>query len=174
MKFLFTKSKAPFSVLLRWGLQEPVSHFAIEFDNKIIFHSNFFGTQINWSRTFKRKCDVVYEIVYPLPLYEEEAMYQAVLDSYDGRPYDWKGFLYFLWRVVLFKLLGTPLPEKNAWQSDTSDLCIEILTHLPKGEWNSDQSWESLAITSPYQVYSKLKIVRDKHLKSSELPVLED
>jgi hypothetical protein len=160
MKLIWTKSTSPLSVLIRWALNEPVSHFAIVFDNKLVFHSNLLGLHVGWFNTFKKQCTVVYEKDYPMALEKEEAIYQEILDREDGKSYDYGAFAYFAWRALLKKLFRIPLPKENSWDSIDQDICTEsakYLQYVIPEEIPAD-----LAMLSPYQLALILAAQRPK------------
>lgn len=158
MKIIFTKSKLPLSWFVRWGLEEDVSHVAIVFDNKIVFHSNLYGLHIEWYNTFKKHNEVVYEIEYDLPLEQEEAMYQAVIDANDGKSYDYKAFMYFVWCGFKRKFFNTPLPATNKWDRENSLLCVEVLALLPRDILSDlNKLPKDLSMMSPKTAYNLLR-----------------
>jgi hypothetical protein len=142
-----------FSKAIKWALGEPCSHFAIEFDDNIVFHSNFFGTHVQFSKSFYKKATLERKIDISSSLLKEEDVYQR-LAGLEGEPYDWGGFLYFAWRALLFKILGKPLPGTNSWAVTGANLCIEV--YKPIGELLGFEI-NGLSITSPFQLYLTLK-----------------
>lgn len=157
MKLIWTKSRQPLSILIRWGLKEPVSHFAIVFDNKIVFHSNLLGAHIDWFNYFKTQCDVVFEKDFNLSLDVEENIYQSILDKNVGKKYDFKAFAYFIWRGILWRFLNIPFPEKNKWAKDGAFLCTGLAAELPVQEFPELNGIKDTEMTSPYQLYLKFK-----------------
>ena len=153
MRLLWVKGSAPLSKLIMWGLNEPVSHFAIEFDNKIIFHSDLTGVNIQWSKTFFKTREVIFEMDYSPGLEQEEEIYQSVLNTYDGSHYDYGGFLYFCWRASLKKIANCPLPDSNPWGSKRAFLCDEVVQLLPDDICPPAVKAMDLSIKSPYQVW---------------------
>lgn len=152
MKLIFTRSRAPLSVLIRWGLKEPVSHFAIVFDDKVVFHSNLLGTHINWFNSFKKSCEVVYTLDRNLSLEAEEQVYQSIIDKNIDKSYDFKAFAYFVWRVILWRLLGKPLPEKNTWAKNGQFLCTGLAAELPPEYFPELDGVQDTEMISPYQI----------------------
>jgi len=130
MKLLFTRSQLPLSKLIRWGLNEPVSHVAILLDEKLVFQSNLLGVSIEGIYRLQKACEIVYVVDIPMKFCAEEDLYQLLLQQYDGKPYDFKAFAYFAWRTVLYKLFKKPYPNKNIWQDPNSFLCDGLLTSL--------------------------------------------
>lgn len=151
MKIVFTKSNNIFSKLIRFFLNEPVSHMAIVFDEKIVFQSNLLGVSIAWYETFKKKNDVVYEFDFNTVLEKEEELYQNVITVNDEKDYDFAAFFYFSWRAILYKFFKIPIPRFNKFNNINQYLCIEILKFFKK-----DIDSNELAMLSPFQVYLKL------------------
>jgi len=153
MKLLWVKGHTPLSKLIMWGLEEPVSHFAILFDEKIIFHSNLMGVHIEWYNSFLKNHDIVKEMDLDLDLAREEEIYQAVIDQYDGKSYDYGAFLYFTYRGFLKKLFKIPLPQKNPWGSKDAFLCNEMVQAFPDCICPPAIKAMDLSMKSPYQVW---------------------
>lgn len=129
--FLWTRSGAIGSKIIRWGTDSESSHFAVGFDlvgdKGVIFHSHFQGLKIEWAKDYLHKVHVVKELttIAPLQLHAEESIYQAVTKNY-GSAYDWKGFAYFSWRVLLKKFFKRPIPKANKWGDKRAYLCTEV------------------------------------------------
>lgn len=153
MKLLWVKGTAPLSKLIMWGLTEPVSHFALLFDDKIIFHSDLTGLHIQWYQTFLKTHEVIYEIEYKPGLKKEEEIYQGVLNAYDGKGYDYGAFVYFAWRAALKKFLNKPLPDSNPWGHKDRYLCDEVVQLLPDEICPPSVKKMDLSMKSPYQVW---------------------
>ncbi len=160
MKVIFTKSSLPLSVVIRGILSEPVSHFGIVFDNGIIFHSNLLGTHIEWYGSFKKHCEIVYEIEYPMTLEQEEAVYQSILTTYDDHGYDYGALFYFGYRALLFRIFGIALPKKNEWAQSDKFLCTELVGTLPDYILPLSVKTEDLSLTSPYKLYLQLEAAK--------------
>lgn len=152
MKIIFTRNSLPFSKFLRWGLKEPVSHMAIVFDDKIVFHSNFKGVHIEWFETFKKSNEVVFEIIINMNLEDEERLYQRVITAYDGKSYDYTGLLYLLYHMILNKVFKKQLPTDNKWASNNNYFCIELLNLFEQITIGTN-----VEVSTPYQVYKLLK-----------------
>lgn len=157
MKLIFTKSSQPLSKLIRAGLNEPVSHFGIVFDNGIVFHSNLLGTHVEWYKTFTKHCDIVYQIEYAMTLEQEEAIYQTILNTYDELGYDFGALFYFAYRVAAYKFFSVPMPSKNEWSKSDKFLCTELAGTLPNSIVPASIKTEDLSIVSPYSLYLKIK-----------------
>ena len=147
------------SRLIRWMTGEPVSHFAMVFDDKLVVHSNLFGVHLEWYKSFKSHHEIVLRLNKDMSLEEEESIYQSILDAYDGYGYDFSGLLFFGYRLILKMFLGTPMPIKNEWGSDRKFLCTELFVKLPPsiiGEGNF-----SGGMITPYYIF---KIVSDSKM----------
>ena len=156
MKLLFVTGKLPLSKLITWGLDEPVSHFAILFDDKLVFHSDMLGVRISWLDGFLKTHSIVHEIEHVLPLEEEEAIYKAVISKYDGKMYDYTGFAYFVWRGVLKKFFGKAIPDHNPWGAKKGFLCTEMAATLPDSIVPAEIKSKDLGIFSPYRLWLTL------------------
>lgn len=156
MKLLWVKGFMPLSKLIMWGLNEPVSHFAICFDDKIVFHSDLTGMHISWKASFDKTHETIYSITLDLPLEQEEAIYQSVITEYDGAGYDYGAFAYFCWRAALYKFFNTPLPDTNPWGSATRFLCDEEIQVLPTEIVGEEIKKMDLGIRSPFMVLNLL------------------
>lgn len=158
MRLIWTKSNLPLSKMIRWLLDEPVSHFGIVFDNGIVFHSNLLGVHLDWYKHFETTCDIVYNIEMSLSLQEEELIYLNILNKYTGKPYDFKALFYFAYRALLLKLFNKGLPTKNEWEDSGALLCTELAGVLPSSILPNSVSQEDLAIISPFKLYCQFKM----------------
>lgn len=158
MRLIWTKNKMPLSWLIRWGLDEPVSHFAIVFDDRLVFHSNLFGVHLEWFNTFKKHQEIVFQINVSLPLEKEERVYLDILGQHDSKPYDYLAFIYFMWCGFLRKFFNKEMPKRSQLNNTGAYLCTElafvILNLLKLEEKDLD-----LSITSPFQLYLLCKRV---------------
>lgn len=152
MKIIWTKGNSILSKAICWGLDEPVSHVAIVFDDKIVFHSNLLGVHLNWLDTFKKHSEIIYTIDYPMSLEKEEAVYQRLI-KHDERPYDYSSFFYFGLCILKKKFLGIPIPEKNPVDNPNADLCYELCNALNGLLFNKDIEGK---LISPYTLYKWL------------------
>lgn len=162
MKLIWVEGSAPLSKLIMWGLDEPVSHFAIALDDKIVFHSDLTGLHIVWKNTFDKTRKTIFEYDLTLPLEQEEAIYQNILNQYDGSSYDFGAFIYFGWRALLRKVFKKEMPQKNPWGNKNHFLCDEIIQLLPVEFIGQELKKADLAMKSPYQTW----IMLQNHLKS--------
>lgn len=133
MIFLFSRNGLPGSKLIRWGLDEPVSHFAMSFDESptgygIVFHAHFTGVTIEWFEDWQNRNEIVYAFTTksPLELNQEERIYQVFARRFYGRPYDNIGMAFWIKTILEHKLLGKPIPTENKWGDPMKYLCYEI------------------------------------------------
>lgn len=148
IELLWTRSTAPLSKAIRWALDEPVSHFAILMDDRLVFHSNLIGTHLKWKTSFEKKAEIVYSLRLNLSSEEEEEIYQRLIQL-DERPYDLSAFLYFAFHGLKHRLLQTPIPTKNPWATNRGLLCTEVSKALT----DFVALPTHLDIITPYQLY---------------------
>lgn len=128
MKLHFCTTNKFVSRAIRWMFNEPASHFAIEFDGKLVIHSSFLGASIDWLQWFVNDRTIVSALVpvEPMLLIEEEAYYQRMLMKRPKRPgYDFKAFMYFTYCGLMYKFFKKPLPNKNPYNDNEYFLCTE-------------------------------------------------
>ncbi len=162
MKIAFTRSGLPLSKVIRWGLKEPVSHVCIIFDDKLVFQSNLLGVGLEGIYRLQSAAEIIYTIDVPLVPEVEEAIYNNLLQHYDGKPYDYGAFAYFTYRASLHRAFGMPFPPKNIWNKPDDFLCDGLLKalldtpDLPSWLKEAILSLGDIEMKSPYQVYSAI------------------
>lgn len=126
MKILFVRSNKIGSKIIQWGLDEPVSHVAVEFsDAHLIYHSYGSGITVVEPYEFYEKHSVIGSI--SLNVASDEEIHRLFKSSIPPRHgYDYLGLLYFTWRGFLKKFFNRPLPRLNAWQEQENFLCTEL------------------------------------------------
>lgn len=172
MIFIFSKNRKIGSQLIRWSLGEPVSHFAVVFDEwpkgyGILFHAHFSGVSIEWFNDWQRHNEIVYAytpVNKAQPLPEEEDIYQIFVKRFYGKGYDAMAFTYWVKCLFLHKLFGFPIPTKNEWGDPRKYLCYEIYEGL------SDLPFLGLPSISPEQMISPYQL----KLKLEKSPYIED
>jgi hypothetical protein len=170
MRLIWTKNSTVMSVLIRWVLKEPCSHFAIVFDNKFAIHSNLLGMQLNWFKTFMLKADteVVHELDPVISKETEDKIFGTILDNFDHSGYDFGAFIFFCFAAIRRRLFGTPIPPRNPWGHPAGFLCTEAYELL------GDAGLPSLGdvkldMTSPEQLYHIIKA----RLEAQNIPASE-
>jgi len=158
MRLVFTTSDRILSKLIRWTFQEDVSHCGILFDEKLVFHSSLFGVEIQGIYAFQKISRIMHIIDIPLPLNAEEAIYQRLLEKYEGESYDYRAFAYFVWCAFLYRIFGWPFPDKNVWQRPEDFLCdgfLAVLDCPESPDWLRKALIDlgDIEMKSPYAVY---------------------
>lgn len=166
MKLLWARSNKIGSKFIRWCLDEPVSHFAIEFDNRIVFHSNFSGVYLRWANHFREENEVIFQLPFNWGLQEEEDLYQRVIQKWDGTPYDFKAYWYFAYRGLLYKFFGIELPKTNPFNKKGELICVELAGALGNGLVEKDFD---LSIATPFRLFKHIQRV-DKERSYGHLP----
>lgn len=126
---LAVRSNAIGSRIIRWGLGEAASHFAIMLDGGPVVESDLAR---GFHLTDRLEFLASHDIVKMLPLSAGSQLLDMqiitkVILALKFQSYDRPGFLYFSWRALLRKLLGIPFPSRNNWQKDDLLLCVEVL-----------------------------------------------
>lgn len=164
MILLWTKSKLIGSKVIRYGLDEPVSHYATAFiigkKTGIVLNQRANGGfKIEWLSYFLKKNQIVYALS---PLNIDSASKSSLLiemmNEFSGTFYDTGSLIYFCWRVFLRKFFDVPLPAKSLWGDDKYPLCTghgKVLYRLMP-RWFSTKP-NDFDITSPYSLYLNLK-----------------
>lgn len=130
MRLLWTKSKLPLGSIITWGLEEPVSHFAVEFFDSIIIHSNMTGVHPIMVKDFLKTSEIVYEKRYEPGEFLENRLMVQILKNYWGKKYDWKWFFGLVKHAVVFKLFRKPVPMEIKSRSRDRFLCTEVAQFL--------------------------------------------
>ena len=150
---LWTKSKAPLSKVIRWTFNEPVSHFAICFDHRIVFHSNLLGAQIKWMPEFFQHAEPIFELHFNPPQEIEDKIYDNIYAKFSKpRFYDFGAFAFFAQAGLRHKLFKAPMPSRNLWGRREAFLCTEmsgVLSPMIDVPNNAD-------ILTPYELYEQL------------------
>lgn len=161
MRLVWTKSKTPFSLLIRLVTGDDCSHFSFVFEsaaNGLMFESNLFGTHPLFYRTSLKTHTVMHEIIVPLTLDDENKIWDLIVDKYDDRPYDYFGVMYLGWRKLLLRMFKRPLPKHNKWAKPDAYFCNElygILSCIP-GMPNTDVG---NGMETPHDLWKKLELI---------------
>lgn len=95
-----------------------------------MFESNLLGTHPKFFKTALKHMSVVHQIELDIPIEEENAIWDFVVDQVDGLSYNYLGFLYFCYRAFLKRAFRIPLPSSNPWSQEGTYLCPEVLRAL--------------------------------------------
>jgi hypothetical protein len=137
IKYIFTKNNLIGSRLIsglsRYEFQKGESissHFGILFFDRVVLHSNFAnGVHFEPYYTFKKKNDVLSAFKRcncELSLIESTLLFDQLVRKTYGASYDFGAICFFIWRVLLKKIFGKPIPDKNKWESKSKWFCNEI------------------------------------------------
>jgi hypothetical protein len=157
MRLLFCYSDKIGSRVIRWALQEEVSHVAVEFDSGLVVEATLTGIRLDWSTNFRSNHCIPYE--FPT-IMELEAEGQLVWMSnlmalFVGQKYDYAAFVYLAWRVLLLRVLGLPIPGRNKWNKKGRFMCTELATAILAEDPDPT--------ITPMGLYTKLKSELDDH-----------
>lgn len=159
MKFVWTKSTilGGKQDLITWALEEPCSHFAIEFNDGRVFHSSLHGVKVIKNEKFYHGRALVYNIDFNLK-YETQEKIEDILEQYVGDAYDWLFFFWLVWVAIKRKIFRIHLPDTIGRQQKGGILCTEAINLIPDiYRPNIDLS----RVTTPYRLYKILKGVND-------------
>jgi len=173
MRLLFVKSPRLGSRILRWGLEESVSHVVVEFDGKYhqFFHSYGSGLQpMTPIEYLEHGYIAMFTIDLPATTEQEMRAQDEYYWKAKNHRYDYPGFLYFAYRVVLKKFFGTEYPSQNPWAKMEMNLCTEAL-YLASGIYAEITGYQfipsdiDLAMTTPESAYFAISKYMREELK---------
>lgn len=130
ISLMFTRSNKIGSKLIRWGYMGETSHFAIGFDDKIVFHSHFGGPRVDWHHEFISKNELVYSIYLDLALELEEKIYSLIRSKQKFSGYDYGALFYAALSTLLSRLFMSGRFDRNLWASSRRALCLEMAEYL--------------------------------------------
>ena len=153
MKFIWTKSTilGGNEDLITWFLDEPCSHFAIEFSDGSVFHSSLFGVEFLTKDEFYSHRVKVFEICYP---YARETKIKDKLKQFVRYKYDWLFFFWLTWASIKRMIFKIPLQDRIELQQTNGILCTEAIDLLPK-QYNNNIDLSR--VTTPYKLYNILR-----------------
>lgn len=154
MRILFTRSTllGGKEDLITWGLNEPVSHVAIDFKGAVGHSSWSHGVDILPLSELLRTRKIIYSI--DVPATDEEGKYflDRVQENID-RKYDFRFFFWLVWRGILKKFFRIPVPDKIESEDSAAVLCSEILDYLPP---DIRPKYDKTRATTPFKLYTLL------------------
>ena len=154
MTLLWTKSKLPTGVAITWVMDEPCSHFAIQFFDSFVIHSNFTGVHVLPIKDFLKTSRVIYAHKKELEFDVEAALFIKIMQAYWGKKYDWKWFFWLAFYGLRRKLLKSEIPDKVKWQSRAKFLCTEVVEFL-----EPVLGYVDIGNGSPYRLAKHLGVV---------------
>lgn len=155
MKFLWTKSNKPLSVLIRKVTGEPVSHVVIA-TNGFVVHSNLKGVHVEDELVFRANCEVVFELSLPEDASNESKLH-TLLSQDEGKLYDFGALIFVGLAMFLRTMFKIPLPKSNLWQSTGMFMCTEWVSEFLDNKEDS--------MITPYGLYLKLLANKNTPLK---------
>lgn len=153
-----TYSETLGSQIIRNVLEEPISHIAFVFDDKLVFHSNIKGVNALWAGDFLKHNRVFCYKNFDLSLNDEEQLYQTLI-QFDNKEYDKMAFAYFAYAALKRKFFDIPLPEKNPYNDKDKYLCTELASVLPDFVFYKKENPfknKQLSIITPYQLMKEI------------------
>lgn len=126
MRFIFTKSKLPFSGFERWILDEDCSHMQVVFDCRstgIVFDIYFSGSRIRFLKDVLAGCEIVHSIELNLTVEQEDAVFDLMVEKFDGQSYAFKAAIYLGYRKVMNRLFGWQIPPVNPYLGKNEMFC---------------------------------------------------
>lgn len=165
IEFLWTTTNEWESRLIKWGLNEDCSHFAIRFGD-IVFQSYEGRVREDTWWDFQKGKIIVHKAAPRVVLDSTSKMlHKKLRDSIGSSAYDFKAILYWGWRGLLKKIFGIPLPLKNRWGTSKNYYCVEIIDPIReelKKEFSIEWDIES-EMLSPHMFFELIK--DNKNLK---------
>lgn len=151
------------SIGIRYFLDEPISHIAFMFDERIVIHSTIAGVKLISAKEFNKHQNI-YTIkrFSNLTLEQEEEVFQSLLKVKDAE-YDKSAFAYFTFCAIRRKMFKIPLPKENPFGDKNKYLCTELAGLLPdflfNSVFNNGQNpfkGQDLEIITPYQTIKEI------------------
>lgn len=130
MRLIWSKSTLPAGPIICWGLNEPVSHFAVEFFDSLILQSNFFGVHMVSRKDFDKHSKIIYAKRLEVDFVGESVLLATILQKYLGAKYDWKWFFNMCFNVFKEKILRKKHDDNIRWRSRDKFLCTEVVEFL--------------------------------------------
>jgi hypothetical protein len=128
LSVITTKNSSPLSWLIRYTTKEEASHFAIVFDNRLVFHSNLYGAHPIFKSKLTKSSQIVEELEIKTTLEKEEEVFQLIENKFDGKEYDYLSLIFWFIQAIPYLLANKPLHKipKNLWNSEDQYVCTEV------------------------------------------------
>lgn len=163
MKFLFTTTDKLYSRLIRWGLEEDCSHFAIQFDlptRSVIMESIIEkGVHRCDVEGFLKENKVIHSLEYVGDKYVDNLFYDCVYRHYNDR-YDTTAIMFWALATAAKRTFHVKQPWYNPWDMDNKHYCVEVLdgSELLMAQYlGLDVSNVDWGMTSPHEAYDILR-----------------
>lgn len=154
MLFLFTDRDFWGSRFVKWGLDEPVSHFAICHSNGVIYNHTATGFHMDSAKHWQEEYRVV-KALRPKLAIDEDEIVALIVDRYRKQGYDFAAIAYFAWRAVLYKFLKRKWPRDNLWSSPKKPLCVGLAReiYLLYPQFFPNNVYNDFDMVSPWKLY---------------------
>ena len=115
----------PVSALIRWGLEEPSSHFAFSVHGLVV-SQDFSGLSVSHENDYFENKQIIHEKTRYIGSKDLDKILARIFSDLDGCKYDFDGFGYFALRAALKKFCNVPFPKDNQWDKEDKALCTGI------------------------------------------------
>ena len=144
--YLFSKNEKIGSKLIRWAsLKEQLrlskdeipSHVAVLMNEEFVIESVLGkGVRMVPYQKWKQINQEVHKIPCTTPERSSAEVFR-LLGSVWGKPYDWRGILFFGWAFIIMMINNDKrLPKKNPWQRDSHFFCSEFVSRLTNDDYS--------------------------------------
>ena len=138
-------SRHKYLPVIRWGLSEPVDHFAFYRKGMILHSTSLHGVHEITIEEFEKARRVHLSVSHPVTDQEYESLKGKII----GRNYDYKLLCSLIYHAFIFKIFKKPIDYKKLGDHRGWDLCQEIYESLPRARVGFE-AW------TPYQLYKEL------------------
>lgn len=152
ISLIWTKKNNLGSQIIRTVTRGESSHFAIAFDQAVVFESTInSGCELSFYSNFKERNQIVWSIDLVEELRAEELVWQAC-SLMDGMPYDYFGAMN-LGLGLIAKRFDLSMLKTRAFENNRSYFCVEVAQAL-KPFFNIPSN---LSLTTPDELFHLLK-----------------
>ena len=136
MIFIWSTNNQIGSRLIRWGLGEPSSHFAVCFFEDSPALATVVESRIKTGvdtcslSDFKNRNEIVHMLQAPITSDEEIELYNIVYNQSKDKKYDAPAILYWVYAGFMRKFFGKKIPSENLWDRSELLYCVEVLELL--------------------------------------------
>lgn len=123
---LFTKGKNPLSRLITWGMKEEVSHFAVQFSDVYVIHSNLKGLTVDNVERFLMHSDIVWSYKLSWNKTQSITRIKSLWRSVGLKKYDFKYFFFLFWEGIKYRFFGLEMDFERVSHSSGRLLCTEV------------------------------------------------
>ena len=164
IELLFTTSDYKFSKLARWATSSDCTHFAICFDRRVVFHSNFSGAHIEPIEAFNRMNHVIHKIEFNSTpsLQQEDALWSNLINMNYGKSYDFGAMLFLGLNLIGHKLVNLPISKNNLWKTKEGFICTELLESLSGLSFGSATfpDFKNIEMLRPHDLFLELSCLQ--------------